>query len=224
MRILVIEDDRKMAELIRKGLTEQGYKVDVVFNGRDGEQCIQIVHYDIVTLDIMLPDIDGFSLCQSIRQINRAVKILMLTAKDDLSDKIVGLDSGADDYLIKPFNFSELYAHLRTLARREGVYNLSHIKEAGGLIVDFEDRKVWQDGNLVDIKGKEYSVLECLMRRPGALVTRTMIEQYIREVHLEFKYNMVDVYICRLRSKLDKEGRDSLIETVRSIGYRLRVD
>ena len=221
MRLLVIEDNREMAELLRKGLTEQGYAVDTAYTGKGGEDYIQSVRYDLILLDIMLPDKDGISICRSIRRHKNDTKILMVTAKDTLQDKISGLDSGADDYLTKPFEFTELYARVRALLRREGSPVSSRI-EAGGLAMDTVARKVWLDGQPVDLKGKEYAVLEYLMRHPDTVVSRTMIEQSIRDIRLDTKYNMVDVYICRLREKIDKKGQASLIETVRSAGYRLR--
>jgi DNA-binding response OmpR family regulator len=221
MRILVIEDDRKLAELMRRGLTEQGYSVDVAFSAEEGEQLILTIHYDLISLDIMLPDKDGIGVCQFIRQKKADSPILMITAKDTIQDKIKGLDSGADDYLTKPFNFEELYARVRALLRREEKPIANRI-EAGDLVMDCAARKVWLAGKEIETKGKEYSVLECLMRHPDAVVSRIMIEQYIRDIRLDTKYNLVDVHICRLRSKIDKKGQDSLIETVRSFGYRLR--
>jgi len=219
MRILVVEDDKRMARKIQKGLAEEGYSVDMVYTGEDAEVILSDITYDAIILDIKLPGKDGLSVCETIRRNKISTPILMLTGLDSIRDRVQGLDSGADDYLTKPFDFEELYARVRALVRRNPIVVSPKI-EVGDLVLDSSSRKVWHRGEALDIRGKEYEVLECLMRHPDTIVTRSMIEQRIKSIDVDSDYNVVDVYICKIRAKLGSEK--GIIETVRGSGYLLK--
>ncbi|MBN1189184.1 MAG: response regulator transcription factor [Dehalococcoidales bacterium] len=219
MRVLVVEDEKRMANKLKRGLTEEGYSVDVTYTGEDAELILNDVAYDAIVLDVKLPGKDGISVCETIRGQKLNTPILMLTGLDSIRDRVQGLDSGADDYLTKPFDFEELYARVRALVRRNPIIVSQKIK-VGDLIMEPSSRKVWLRGQALDIRGKEYEVLECLMRHPDIVVTRTMIEQRIQSIELDSDYNVVDVYICKIRAKLGS-GK-SMIETVRGSGYLLK--
>ena len=219
MRILVVEDDKRMARKIQKGLAEEDYSVDMVYTGEDAEVILSDITYDAIILDIKLPGKDGLSVCETIRRNKISTPILMLTGLDSIRDRVQGLDSGADDYLTKPFDFEELYARVRALVRRNPIVVSPKI-EVGDLVLDSSSRKVWHRGEALDIRGKEYEVLECLMRHPDTIVTRSMIEQRIKSIDVDSDYNVVDVYICKIRAKLGSEK--GIIETVRGSGYLLK--
>jgi DNA-binding response OmpR family regulator len=222
MRILIVEDDKKLSSLLKRGLTEQGYAVDQVFTGEEGETLISDTPYDLVILDIILPGKDGLAVCQSLRQKKINALILMLTCKNSQSDKVKGLDCGADDYLAKPFDFEELYARCRALLRREKNTIAPRIT-VGDIVMDTVSKEAWRTGKRLDILGKEFAILEYLLRHPGQAVTRTMIEQHVWNMELNSNPNLVEVYISKLRAKLDRPGEESLIDTVRGSGYKLRV-
>ncbi len=222
MRILIIEDDKKLSSLVKRGLSEQGYAVDAVYTGEEGEALINDTPYDLVILDIILPNKDGLAVCRSLRQKKINALILMLTCKNSQSDKVRGLDCGADDYLVKPFDFEELYARCRALLRREKSTVTPRIT-FGDIIMDTVSKEVWRNGKRLDILGKEYAILEYLLHHPGQAVTRTMIEQHVWNMELNSNPNLVEVYISKLRAKLDRPGEESLIETVRGSGYKLRM-
>jgi DNA-binding response OmpR family regulator len=220
MRILVVEDNQQLAELIKRGLSEAGYAVDMAFSGEEGEEYIESVPYDLIILDIILPGKDGIAVCRGLRQKRVKIPILMLTARNSLGDKVEGLDSGADDYLVKPFEFEELYARIRALLRREE--NLLPRKlEAGALVLDMTTRQVWRGNVPVELTAKEYSILEYLMRHPNMVITRTMLEQHIWNLELDSASNLIDVYISRLRRKIEEGEEAGLIQTVKGVGYRL---
>jgi DNA-binding response OmpR family regulator len=220
MRVLVVEDEKKLAEIIRRGLTEEGYSVDNAFDGIEAEDLAFSVPYDVILLDLMLPKKDGIEVCRSMRQKNIKTKILMLTARDSLLDKVKGLDSGADDYLVKPFDFEELCARIRALLRREE--NIIPLKlEIGDLVMDISSRQVFKGQRQLDLTPKEYAMLEYLMRHPNMVITRTMFEQHVWDLELDSGSNLVDVFIRKLRRKIDDEGKDSLIQTVKGAGYRM---
>ena len=221
MRILVIEDERDLAHLIRRGLTEEGYAVDVAYDGDEGEYMAGEAPYDAIVLDIMMPKKNGFDVCSALRKKKIDARVLMLTGRDSVADRVRGLDTGADDYLVKPFEFEELAARIRALLRR-GVANGSPILQVGDLALNTTTREIRRDETPVELNNKEYSILEYLMRNPNMVVTRQMIEDHVWSFSLESSSNLVDVYIRRLRSKLDKSGAESLIETVRGAGYRLK--
>jgi DNA-binding response OmpR family regulator len=222
MRVLVVEDSRRLAGIIRRGLLEEGYTVDNAYDGEEAEYMAETTPFDLVVLDIMLPKKDGLTLCRDLRAKGVNTPILMLTAKDTVEDKVAGLDCGADDYLIKPFAFSELLARLRALLRREVLPRTQKV-QVGDLALDTQSREVWHDGVRLDLTAKEYAILEYFMRRPNAVVTRTMLGESVWDYEFDGLSNIIDVYIRRLRQKIDRDGQPSLIQTVRGAGYRLRV-
>jgi DNA-binding response OmpR family regulator len=222
MRVLVVEDSRRLAGIIKRGLLEEGYAVDSAFDGEEAEYMAETTPFDVIILDIMLPKKDGVAVCRDLRAKNVNTPILMLTAKDSVEDKVGGLDSGADDYLVKPFAFSELLARLRALLRRE-VLPKTQKFQVGDLSLDPQSREVWRDGGRVDLTAKEYAIIEYFMRRPNAVVTRTMLGESVWDYEFDGISNIIDVYVRRLRRKIDREGETSLIQTVRGAGYRLRV-
>ncbi len=221
MRILVVEDEKRLAEVIKKGLVEEGYSVDVAYDGAEGQYMAESASYDLVILDIMLPKKDGVTVCQELRIRGINIPILMLTAKDSVEDRVKGLDSGADDYLVKPFAFSELVARVRALLRREALSKASKL-QVGDLVMDTLTREVWRGDKKIELTTKEYALLEYFMRHPNMVVTRTMLMEKVWDYDFEGLSNVIDVYIRRLRLKLDEEGEESIIETVRGAGYRLR--
>lgn len=221
MRILVVDDDRRLCAVIKRGLLEQGYAVDLAYDGEEGEYLAEINPYDVIILDIMLPSQDGMQVCQELRAKKVNTPILMLTAKDTVEDRVTGLDKGADDYLVKPFAFSELLARIRALLRREGTSKSPEIR-VGDLVLNTLTREVRRGHRPIELTTKEYVILEYFMRRPRAVVTRTMIEEHAWDYDFDSMSNLVDVYIRRLRRKIDAEGEDSLIQTVRGAGYRLK--
>jgi DNA-binding response OmpR family regulator len=222
MRVLVVEDSRRLAGIIRRGLLEEGYTVDNAYDGEEAEYMAETTPFDLVVLDIMLPKKDGLAVCRDLRAKGVNAPILMLTAKDTVEDKVAGLDCGADDYLIKPFAFSELLARLRALLRREVLPRTQKV-QVGDLALDTQSREVWHDGVRLDLTAKEYAILEYFMRRPNAVVTRTMLGESVWDYEFDGLSNIIDVYIRRLRQKIDRDGQPSLIQTVRGAGYRLRV-
>jgi DNA-binding response OmpR family regulator len=224
VRILVVDDDVRLCSVIRRGLVEEGHAVDTANDGEEGQYYAEISEYDLVILDIMMPKIDGLAVCRSLREARRDVPILMLTAKDAVSDRVVGLDTGADDYLVKPFAFDELLARVRALTRRHAPTRAT-VLAIGDVSLDTVTRRVHRGDREIELTAKEYAVLEYLMRNPGAVITRGMIEEHAWNNDFDSVSNLVDVYIRRLRSKLDvdgKPGEPSLIETIRGAGYRLR--
>ena len=221
MRILVVDDDRRLCAVIKRGLVEEGYAVDLAYDGEEGEYLAEVNPYDLIVLDIMLPNKDGIQVCHELRAKRINIPILMLTAKDTVEDRVKGLDTGADDYLVKPFAFNELLARVRALLRREGMSKTPELR-VGDLTLDTLTRQVWRGQRPVELTTKEYVILEYFMRHPNAVVTRTMIEEHAWDYDFDSLSNLVDVYIRRLRRKIDNEGEDSLIQTVRGAGYRLR--
>jgi DNA-binding response OmpR family regulator len=221
MRVLVVEDERRLAGIIRRGLIEEGYAVDVVYDGEEAQYMAETTTYDIIILDIMLPKKDGIAVCKDLRSKKINTPILMLTARDSVEDRVKGLDSGADDYLIKPFAFSELLARIRALLRRESLSKTPKI-QVGDLVLDTLTREAWRSQRKIDLTTKEYSILEYFMSHPNMVITRTMLEENAWDYEYDSMSNIIDVYIRRLRRKIDGEGVDSLIQTVRGAGYRLK--
>ena len=221
MRILVVDDDRRLCAVIRRGLLEESYAVDLAYDGEDGEYLAEVNPYDLIILDIMLPIKDGIEVCRELRAKRISTPILMLTAKDAVEDRVKGLDTGADDYLVKPFAFSELLARVRALLRREGTSKSPELR-VGDLVLNTLTRQVNRGHRPIELTTKEYVILEHFMRHPKVVVTRTMIEEHAWDYDFDSLSNLVDVYIRRLRRKLDTEGEDSLIQTVRGAGYRLK--
>ncbi|MDH4067559.1 MAG: response regulator transcription factor [Dehalococcoidia bacterium] len=221
MRILVVDDDRRLCAVIKRGLLEEAYAVDLAHDGEEGAYLAEVNPYDLIILDIMLPNKDGIQVCRELRAKKVNAPILMLTAKDTVEDRVKGLDTGADDYLVKPFAFSELLARVRALLRREGMLKSPELR-VGDLILNTLTRQVWRGQRPVELTTKEYVILEYLMRHPNVVVTRTMIEEHAWDYDFDSMSNLVDVYIRRLRRKIDDEKDDGLIQTVRGAGYRLK--
>jgi DNA-binding response OmpR family regulator len=221
MRILVVDDDRRLCAVIKRGLLEEAYAVDLAYDGEEGQYLAEVNPYDLIILDIMLPSKDGIEVCHELRAKRVNTPILMLTAKDTVEDRVRGLDTGADDYLVKPFAFNELLARVRALLRREGMPKSPELR-VGELALNTLTRQVWRRRRLIELTTKEYVILEYLMRHPNAVVTRTMIEEHAWDYDFDSMSNLVDVYVRRLRRKIDNEGQDSLIETLRGAGYRLK--
>ena len=221
MRLLVIEDTPKMASLLRRGLTEEGYAVDVVSNGIDGVWLATEESFDTIVLDVVLPDIDGFEVCRRLRRANRWAPLLMLTARDDVSDRVRGLDAGADDYLTKPFAFEELFARVRSLVRR-GPHERSPVLEVGDLALDPAEHTVGRGGEPVDLTPKEFALLQYFMQHPREALTRLQLLEHVWDYAFDGDPNIVDVYIGYLREKIDRPFKRASLETVRGVGYRLR--
>lgn len=220
MRILVVEDEIKMAGLLKRGLEEEGYAVDTASNGNDAVWLGTENPYDAIVLDLMLPDIYGFEVCRKLRQAQRWAPVIMLTARDAVTDRVQGLDVGADDYLTKPFSFAELLARLRALMRR-GQNERPALLTVGDLEMDPAGRRVSRAGEPVDLSAKEFSLLEFFMRHPDEVLSRTRILEHVWDFAYEGDSNVVDVYVRYLREKIDRPfGRESLT-TVRGAGYRL---
>ncbi len=218
MIILLVEDDDRTANFIKRGLEEEGYAVDVSPTGEEGQSLAETQPYDLIILDIVLPKKDGISVCTALRQQNITTPILMLTAKGAVTDRVTGLDTGADDYLVKPFDFEELSARVRALLRRES-RTTTTVLTAGDLIVDTLARKVTIKGKDIELTGREYAILEYLLSHQGTLMTRTKIAQHVWNQEFDSTSNLVDVYIKRVRAKIGDEG-GTLIQTIRGAGYR----
>ena len=221
MRLLVVEDEVKMAGLLKRALDEEGYAVDVTGSGEEALWLGTENPYDAIVLDLMLPDVDGFAVCRGLRERGRWTPVLMLTARDAVRDRVAGLDAGADDYLTKPFSLAELLARLRALIRR-GATERPSVLRVGDLSLDPAARSVARGGRAIELTAKEYALLEFFMRHPGEVLTRTRLLEHVWDFAYEGDSNVVDVYVRYLRNKVDRPfGRDS-IETVRGSGYRLR--
>jgi DNA-binding response OmpR family regulator len=222
MRLLLIEDEPDAARMLARGLREQAYAVDVATDGREGAYRASIADYDAIILDVMLPSLDGLEVCRQLRGNGSSVPILMLTARDSVDARIAGLDSGADDYLTKPFDFGELLARLRAVIRRGVRPTLPEQIHIGRLELDTRGRRVLKAGREVPLTSREYALLEYLARRVGDVVGRADIAEHVWDDSYEPLSNVIDVYIQRLRRKLDEPGRESIIRTRRGEGYTLR--
>lgn len=223
MRLLVVEDEKKLNELITKKLEKEYYGVDSCFDGEEAVRYVEGTEYDAIILDIMLPKLDGFEVIKRIRAKKNKVPILLLTARDNIDDKVKGLDYGADDYLVKPFIFEELMARIRVLLRRNSG-NADNIITIANLKVDLDAKTVFRDDALIKLSGREYSILEYLIRNKGKILPRERIEDHIWNYEYEGGTNVIDVYIRYLRKKIDDGYTPKLIHTVRGLGYVLRVD
>ncbi|HUI29315.1 MAG TPA: response regulator transcription factor [Candidatus Acidoferrales bacterium] len=221
MRILVVEDEKKVASFIKKGLEEQSYAVDVAYDGRQGEDLASHNDYDLIILDILLPVQDGVQTCQRIRGRKIDSPILMLTAIGDTEAKVRGLDSGADDYLTKPFHFEELLARVRALLRRKS-QDKSSTLQVGELMLDPVSRKVERDGRQIRLTSREFALLEYFMRNNGKTLSRVHIAQHVWNVNFDMESNVIDVYVKLLRQKVDKDFKKQLIHTVIGAGYVLK--
>lgn len=222
-RILVVEDDPSIRMGLEDTLTAKGYEVEVVGRGAEGAERAASGRFDLVVLDVMLPDIDGLQVCATLRRRGDATPILLLTARDAIDDRVAGLDAGADDYLVKPFAFAELGARLRALARRPPAA-LDTVLTHGPLTLDPATRRVTRDGVEIQLSKKEYQILEYMMRRPRMVHTRTMIANHVWDYDFPNVTNVIDVHIRQLRNKLGDPYPSRLIQTVRGVGYRLGDD
>ncbi|MBU3911957.1 MAG: response regulator transcription factor [Candidatus Omnitrophica bacterium] len=221
MRILLVEDEKKIANFIERGLKEEHYIVDIAYDGEKGLFLAEINAYDLIILDIMLPFKDGLSICRELRSKKIATPILMLTARDRVEDKVLGLDLGADDYLAKPFEFEELLARVRALLRRKET-DKSTILKIADLELDQLTHKVKRAGREISLTSKEYTLLEYLMLNANQVVTRTMISEHVWNEDFDSFTNVIDVYIKYLRNKIDKDFKRQLIHTIRGTGYTLK--
>lgn len=220
MRILIVEDDKKVAGFLRRGLKEERYAIDVCYDGEEALFQSQVNQYDLIILDVMLPKKNGFAVCKQIREEGNLTPILMLTARDQLEDKIKGLQEGADDYLTKPFAFEELLARIKALLRRTQDYKTKTMK-VGELELDPVSRKVTREDKPVSLTGKEYALLEYLMRNKGRIITQTMIIDHVWDMNFDGLSNVVNVYINHLREKIDKGFPQKYIHTIRGVGYKI---
>ncbi len=218
MRVLVVEDEIKMARAVRRGLEREGYAVDVAAEGHDALHHATENDYDVVVLDVMLPGLDGFEVCRSLRAGGRWAPVLMLTARDAVEDRIRGLDVGADDYLVKPFAFGELLARLRALVRR-GPKERPSVLEVADVALDPAAHRVTRAGRAIDLSSREFALLEYLMRHPGDVLTRRQIIEHVWDYNYEGLSNVVDVYVGYLRKKLERPFGRPLIRTTRGVGY-----
>lgn len=223
MRLLVVEDEKKLNDLITKKLKKEYYGVDSCFDGEEAVRYVEGTEYDAIILDIMLPKLDGFEVIKRIRAKKNKVPILLLTARDNIDDKVKGLDYGADDYLVKPFIFEELMARIRVLLRRNSG-NADNVVTIANLKVDLDAKTVFRDDLLIKLSGREYSILEYLIRNKGKILSRERIEDHIWNYDYEGGTNVIDVYIRYLRKKIDDSYTPKLIHTIRGLGYVLRVD
>jgi two-component system OmpR family response regulator len=223
MRVLIVEDELRMASLIRRGLVGEGLAADIATSGEDALWMADGLEYDAIVLDLMLPGIDGFETCRRLRNNGVWIPVLMLTARDSVDDRVAGLDTGADDYLVKPFAFAELLARLRALARR-GELERPSVLELGDLRLDPATRRVWRGAVEIQLSTKEFALLETFMRRPDQVLSRLHLLEHAWDFAYENRSNIVDVYVGHLRSKIDQPFGRKSIETVRGAGYRLRVD
>ncbi|MGH3005470.1 MAG: response regulator transcription factor [Gaiellaceae bacterium] len=223
MRALIVEDELKMAALIRRGLIEEGYAADIARTGEDALRMAGATDYDAIVLDVMLPGTDGFEVCRRLREAGGWSPVLMLTARDGVEDRVAGLDSGADDYLTKPFSFAELLARLRALARRSPLERPT-VLEVGSLRLDPASHHAWRNDTEIELSAKEFAILETFMRRPGQVLSRFELLEHAWDYGYENRSNVVDVYVRYLREKIDRPFGCKSIETVRGAGYRLRRD
>lgn len=223
MKILVVEDQLKTGNYLRQGLLEAGFIVDLARNGEDGLHCALTESYDLVILDVMLPGIDGWGVLQGIRRSGKEIPVLFLSARDHIDDRVRGLELGADDYLVKPFAFSELLARVRTLLRRGGKVTELQILRAADLELDLMRRRVSRSGKRIDLTAKEFALLELLLRRQGEVLPRSLIASQVWDMNFDSDTNVIEVAIRRLRAKIDDRFDPKLIRTVRGMGYVLEV-
>lgn len=222
MRILVIEDDPEVNSYIAKGLREHGHTVDTALDGKDGLFLATTEHYDVMLIDRMLPEVDGIKILKTLRSTDNLTPVLILSALGEVDDRVEGLKSGGDDYLIKPFAFVELLARLEVLGRRGAPSNQSDILlQAGDLMMDVLARKVTRQGEIIALQAREFKLLEFLLRHKNQVVTRTMLLEHVWEYHFDPQTNVIDVHISRLRQKIDADPAKSLITTIRGAGYTI---
>ncbi|MDO8272741.1 MAG: heavy metal response regulator transcription factor [Gammaproteobacteria bacterium] len=221
MKLLIVEDEIKTGDYLRQGLTEAGFVADIARNGLDGYHLASTQTYDLILLDVMLPDIDGWKIVRSLREAGNATPVLFLTAKGSVEDRVKGLELGADDYLLKPFSFSELLARVRSLLRRAGGTMTSDRLEVEDLVLDLARRRATRAGSRLNLTNKEFVLLELLVRRRGEVLPRSLIASLVWDMNFDSDTNVIDVAIRRLRAKVDDPFSSRLIRTVRGMGYVL---
>jgi DNA-binding response OmpR family regulator len=222
MNILVVEDDKRIANVLRQGLEEDGHQVELSHRGDEGRDLVTSAHFDVVVLDIMLPGVDGFAILKHARTAKHAVPILILTAKDSTADVVRGLDLGADDYLTKPFHLEVFLAHVRAVGRRGHIPQQPHLS-VGDLVLDRSSRVAFRGGERIALSRKEYALLELLMRRANQVVTRSQLIETGWGYNADVQDNTIDFYIHRLRSKIDVKGHRSMIRTAHTLGYSVEL-
>ena len=222
MKILIVEDEQKTGDYLRQGLSEAGFVVDLARDGADGLHLALSEHYDLIVLDVMLPTLDGWSVLQSIRNAGKNTPVLFLTARDQVEQRVKGLDLGADDYLVKPFAFSELLARVRSLLRR-GKATEPEVLKAADLELDLLRRRVTRAGRRIELTAKEFALMELLLRRRGEVLPRSLIASQIWDMNFDSDTNVIEVALRRLRAKVDDDYEPKLIVTVRGMGYVLEV-
>ncbi|HKM36021.1 MAG TPA: heavy metal response regulator transcription factor [Thiopseudomonas sp.] len=223
MKLLVVEDEIKTGEYLRQGLSESGFVVDLAHTGLDGHHLALTEHYDLIILDVMLPDVDGWRIVQALREVKSTTPVLFLTARDSVEDRVKGLELGADDYLIKPFAFSELLARVRSLLRRGTTPVLQNQLQIADLVLDIPRRQAQRQDVRINLTNKEFALLELLVRRQGEVLPRSLIASQIWDMNFDSDTNVIDVAIRRLRAKIDDNFEPKLIHTVRGMGYMLDV-
>lgn len=224
MRVLIIEDDREVATFIAKGLKESRHAADIAPNGKEGLFLATTEQYDLLIIDRMLPELDGLSIIKALRALDKSVPILILSALGEVDDRVNGLRSGGDDYLVKPFAFSELLARIEILGRRQLQQKTQTLLQVGDLKVDLMSRKVIRNNQVIELQTREFSLLEYLLKHKNQVVTRTMLLENVWDYHFDPQTNVIDVHISRLRSKIDKGFESSIIQTVRGSGYIIECD
>ena len=222
MRILLIEDDIKIASFIERGFKEAGFTVDKCHDGQDGLNRVLDSTYDAAIVDLMLPGLDGLSVIEEMRGAGVNTPVLILSAKQSVDDRIQGLQKGGDDYMVKPFSFSELLARIQALIRRDQKNTQPMVLRVGALEMDLLKHEVYRDGTKLELPVKEYSLLEYMMRHPGIVVSKTSILERVYDYSFDPQTNVVDVLVCRLRNKIDKDFEEKMIHTVRGVGYVLK--
>jgi len=221
MKLLLVEDEGKTGDYVQQGLSEAGFVVDMARNGLDGHHLAMTEAYDLIVLDVMLPDVDGWRILQSIRQAGQRTPVLFLTARDSVEDRVKGLELGADDYLVKPFAFAELLARVRSLLRRGNAPMLADRLQVADLVLDLPKRRATRAGQRVNLTHKEFALLELLVRRQGEVLPRSLIASQVWDMNFDSDSNAIDVAIRRLRAKIDDGFEPKLVQTVRGMGYTL---
>jgi two-component system copper resistance phosphate regulon response regulator CusR len=221
MKILIVEDEKKIGDYLQQGLREAGFVVDLARNGLDGNHLAMTEAYDLIILDVMLPDIDGWRILQSLRDSDNQVPVLFLTARDSIDDRVKGLELGADDYLVKPFAFAELLARVRTLLRRGSTGTTDTILRVADLEMDLLRHRVTRKGRHLQLTSKEFALLELLLRRKGEVLPRSLIASQVWDMNFDSDTNVIDVAIRRVRAKIDDDTDTKLIQTIRGMGYML---
>jgi len=221
MKILLVEDDKGIARFVKQGLFEKSFSVDLAVNGEEGLQSALQKNYDLIVLDVMLPKMDGIEVLKRIRGLKIETPVIFLTAKDSENDIVLGLNSGADDYLVKPFSFNELLARVHALLRRGKMVSPSSNLQVANLILELDGHRVFRGNTKIELTPKEYALLEFFMRHVGQIITRTMISDKIWGYHFDTSTNVVDVHVSHLRNKVDKDFQPKLLHTVKGVGYVL---